>query len=79
MLPDKKSKMRRDIEIGGIVGQTIVDHRISKPVKSYQKKVSSANWIVLYQCQNTETQNNIKRVHISVQKVHFWDKKSIIN
>ena len=57
-LPDEKPQMRRNIEICWVVGETVVDHGISKPVKSYQKEVSSPNWIMSYQCQNTEKNNN---------------------
>lgn len=47
-LPNEKSEMRRNIKIGGVIGETIVDHRVSKPVKSYQEKVSASNRITSY-------------------------------
>ena len=54
-LPDEKSQMRGYIEISRVVAESIVDHSIGQPVKSYQQKVAPTNWIVTDQCQNTRT------------------------
>ena len=58
MLPDKKSKMRRNVEISWVVRKTIVDQSISKPVKSYQEEVFPSDWIMLNERQNTESMNS---------------------
>ena len=47
-LPNEESEMRRNIEISRVIRETIVDHRVSKPVKSYQEKVSSSDGVTSY-------------------------------
>ena len=53
LLPDKESKMRGNIQICGVVGETVVHQRVGQPVERDEKEVTACYWIPTDHINNT--------------------------